>query len=102
MSSVKQNLAETLETHLAGKTTNKKQNSNTLNPQHAHTFSMPRYTEKPGGLLHHQMLAPNLHGRSRPTGEQISGIQYPHSHTWDKPAKSPRQSDLHLGGKKKT
>jgi hypothetical protein len=25
--------------------------------------------EKPGGLLHHQMLVPNLLGRSRPPGE---------------------------------
>jgi hypothetical protein len=75
-----------LETQLAGKITKKKQNSNTPNPQPAHSFSMPHYKEKPGGLLHCQTLAPNLLGKCRPTGEQISGMWYPHSHPWDKPA----------------
>jgi hypothetical protein len=78
--------AEMLKTHLAEKTTKKKKNSDTLSPQPAHSLFPPRYTEKPGGLPHHQMLASNLPGRHRPTGEQISGMQYPHSHPWDKPA----------------
>jgi hypothetical protein len=52
-----------LETHLGGKTTTKKKkNSDTLNPQSAHSFSMPHYTEKPGGLLRCQAPAPNLPG----------------------------------------
>jgi hypothetical protein len=50
----------------------KKQNSETLNPQPIKSFSMPHYTEKTGGLLHHQMPAHNLLGRCRPTVEQIS------------------------------
>jgi hypothetical protein len=52
--------------------------------EEAHSFPMPGYMEKPGGLLHYQVLAPNLLGRCRPTGEQISGMRYPHSHSWDK------------------
>jgi hypothetical protein len=66
------------------KITKKKQNSNTLNPQHIQSFSTPHYTEKTGGLPRHQMLAPNLLGRYRPTGEQISSTWYSHSHPWDK------------------
>jgi hypothetical protein len=66
------------------KNTKKKQNSETPNPQSVQSFSMPCYTEKPGGLPCHQMLAPNQLGRCRPTGEQISGMQYSHSHSWDK------------------
>jgi hypothetical protein len=46
------------------KTTKKKQNSD---PQPIQSFSMPRYTEKTGRLLHSQMLAPNLLGTQRPT-----------------------------------
>jgi hypothetical protein len=37
---------------------------------------MPRYTEKPGGLPCHQVPSPNLHGRCRPTGEQIHNTLY--------------------------
>jgi hypothetical protein len=72
-----------LEPHLAGKTTKKKKNSDTPNPQPAQSFSMPHYTEKSGGLLCHQMPAPNLPGRCKPTGEQIRGMWYPHNHPWD-------------------
>jgi hypothetical protein len=42
---------------------------------------MPHYNKKPGGLPHHQMLAPNLLGRHRPTGEQISSTWYSYSHS---------------------
>jgi hypothetical protein len=75
-----------LEPHLAEKNTKKKQNSNTLNPQPIQNFSMPHYTEKTGGLPYHQMPAPNLLGKHRPTGEQISSTWYSHSHFCDKPA----------------
>jgi hypothetical protein len=37
----------------------KKQNSETLNPQPVKSFSMLRYTEKTGGLQHHQTPFPN-------------------------------------------
>jgi hypothetical protein len=37
----------------------------------------------------------NLHGRHRPTDEQISGMWYSHSHPWDKPADPPGQTDPH-------
>jgi hypothetical protein len=50
------------------KTQRKKQNSETLNPQAIQSFSTPCYTEKAGGLQHHQMLAPKLHRRCRQTG----------------------------------
>jgi hypothetical protein len=63
------------------KTTKKKQNSDTPNPQPTQSFSMPHYNKKPGGLPHHQMLAPNLLGRHRPTGEQISSTWYSYSHS---------------------
>jgi hypothetical protein len=78
-------LAEMLEPHLAEKTTKKKQNYDIPNLQPIQSFSMAHYTEK-GGLLHHQMPAPNLLGKHRPTGEQISGMLYSHSYPWDKPA----------------
>jgi hypothetical protein len=64
-----------LEPHLAKKAQKnkkKKQNSKTLNPQPVKSFSTSCYTEKTGGLQHRQMPAPNLLGRPRPTGEQIS------------------------------
>jgi hypothetical protein len=51
------------------KTTKKKQNSETLNPQPVQSFFMPHYTEKIGGLPHHQTLTPNLLGSCRPTCE---------------------------------
>jgi hypothetical protein len=57
----------------------------TLNSQPVQSFSTPHYTEKTGGLPHHQTPAPNLLGRCRPTGEQISGTQYSHSYPWNKP-----------------
>jgi hypothetical protein len=68
------------------KTTKNKQNSDTLSPQPTQSFSTPRYTEKPGGLPCHQMPTPNLLGRRRLTGEQISGTWYSYSHLWNKPA----------------
>jgi hypothetical protein len=40
--------------------------------QPAQSFPTPCYPEKPAGLPHCQMPAPNLLGRHRPTGEQIS------------------------------
>jgi hypothetical protein len=40
-----------LEPHLAGK----KHQGDTLNPQPIQSVSTPYYTEKTGGLLHHQM-----------------------------------------------
>jgi hypothetical protein len=88
MSSVNQKSCVTLEPHLSEKkiNTKKKQSSNTLNPQTIQTFCMPHYTEKTGGLSHHQTPAPNLLGRHRPTGEQISSMWYSHSYPWDKPA----------------
>jgi hypothetical protein len=58
-----------LEPHLAKKTTKNKKNSNTPNAQPIQILSMPRYNKKTGGLPHHQMPAPNLLGRHRPTGE---------------------------------
>jgi hypothetical protein len=75
-----------LETHLARKTIKKKQTHKPPNPQATQSFSMPHYMEKKGGLLCHKTSAPNLLGRRRPTGEQISGMCYTHSHPWDKPA----------------
>jgi hypothetical protein len=66
-----------LETHLAGKTTKKRQHFETPDPQASHSFSMSHYTEKQGGLPHCQTLAPNLLERCRPTGEQISSLWYP-------------------------
>jgi hypothetical protein len=50
---------------------------------------MPHYTEITGGLLCCQMQSPNLLGKHRPTGEQISGMQNSHSYPWDKPAYTP-------------
>jgi hypothetical protein len=35
----------------------------TLNSELVESFFMPHYTEKTGGLPHHQTLAPNLLGR---------------------------------------
>jgi hypothetical protein len=52
------------------------QNSETQIPQLVQSFSMPHYIEKTGGLPCSQMPAPNLLGRCRPTGEQISGMWY--------------------------
>jgi hypothetical protein len=75
------------------KTTKKKQISETSHPQPAQSFSTPHYTENPGELPCHQTLAPNLLGKPRPTGEQISGMWYSHSHPWNKPAEPPRQTD---------
>jgi hypothetical protein len=68
------------------KTTKKKQNFDTLNSQPIQSFSMPHCTKKTGGLPCCQMQAPNLPGRNRPTGEQISSMWCSHSHPWDKPA----------------
>jgi hypothetical protein len=62
-----------LEPHLAEKTTKKKQNFDTLNPQPVQSFSTSSDTKKTGGLPHFQMLAPNLLRRPRPTGDQING-----------------------------
>jgi hypothetical protein len=70
VSSIKQKFTEMLETHLAGKNTKKKENSDTSKPQPSHGLSMPHYAEKQGGLLCYQMPAPNLLGRCRPTDEQ--------------------------------
>jgi hypothetical protein len=52
----------------------KKQNSETLNPQPIKSFSTPHYTEKTGGLQHHQTLAPNLPRRCRQTGLEAKGV----------------------------
>jgi hypothetical protein len=65
-------------------TTKNKQNSDTPSPQPAQNLSMPLYTEKSGGLLHHSTPVSNLLGRRRPTGEQINVMQYSHSHPWEK------------------
>jgi hypothetical protein len=89
-----------LEPHLAEKTTKNKQNSDTPNSQPAQSFSIPRYTEKPGGLLHCQKLTPNLLERHRPTGEQISNTRYSYSHPWNKPEESLGQTDLRPTKKK--
>jgi hypothetical protein len=48
------------------------------------------------------MLAPNLLGRCRPTGEQINSTWYFHSHSWDKPAKPPGQTDPRPAKRKKS
>jgi hypothetical protein len=69
-----------LELHLAGKTTKKKQNSNTPNPQPGPNFCTPRYTEKPGRLLCHQTLAPNLPRRCKPTGETTTELMLKYQH----------------------
>jgi hypothetical protein len=63
-----------LKTHLGGKTTKKRQNSDT---QPAYSFPTPKDTEKPAGLLLCQAPAPDLLGRCRPSGEQKSSTQYP-------------------------
>jgi hypothetical protein len=48
---LKKNFAQMLEPHLAEKKPPRRnQNSNTLNLQPVQSFSMPRYTEKTGGL----------------------------------------------------
>jgi hypothetical protein len=49
-----------LEPYLVEKSTKKSQNFGTLNPQPIQNFSMPPYTEKTGGMMCHQTLAPNL------------------------------------------
>jgi hypothetical protein len=68
-----------LETHLAGRTTKKSQNSN--------TSELPACTQLPHAMIYRGTRRPSaLLGRYRPTGEQISGMQYSHSHPWDKPA----------------
>jgi hypothetical protein len=54
------------------KNTQKNQNFDNLNSQPVQSFSVPHYTEKTGGLLHCQMLTPNLLGKCKPTDEQIS------------------------------
>jgi hypothetical protein len=54
---------------------------------------MPHYTEKTGGLLCHQTLAPNLLERCIPTGEQVNGVQYSHSYPWDKPTEPAGETD---------
>jgi hypothetical protein len=90
-----------LEPHLAEKSHQEEQNSNTPNPQPIQSFSMPHYTEKTGGLLHCQTPAPNLLGRCRPTGEQISSMWYSHSYPWDKSTQLPGQNDTHSAKKKK-
>jgi hypothetical protein len=82
-----------LEPHLAEKTTKKNKKSDTLNSQPIQSFSMPHYAEKTGGLPCQQMLAPNLLGRCRPTGEQRNGMRYSYSYPWDKPAYPPVQTD---------
>jgi hypothetical protein len=60
----------------AGAILGKKKNEETKlqnpEPQPLKGFSMQCYTEETGGLQHYQMPAPNLVGRCRPTGEQIS------------------------------
>jgi hypothetical protein len=57
------------------------------------SFSMPHYTEKQGGILCRQTPTPNLLGRCKPIGEQISSMRYSYSHPWDKPAEHPGQTD---------
>jgi hypothetical protein len=59
------------------KNTKKNKNSTILNLQPIQSFSTPHYTEKIGGLWLHKMPAPNLLGRCRPTGEQISNMHIP-------------------------
>jgi hypothetical protein len=54
------------------KSTKRNQGFDTLNPQPVQSFSMPCYMEKTGGLLCHQMPAPNLLGR-HPADKQVSG-----------------------------
>jgi hypothetical protein len=56
------------------KTKKKKQNSETLNPQPIKSVSMPHYTEKTGGLQHHQTQAPNQPRRHRQTGLDAKGV----------------------------
>jgi hypothetical protein len=68
-----------LEPHLEEKNHQEEAKLDILNPQHTQSFSTPHYTEKPGGLLCHQMLVPNLAGRCRPTCEKISSTRYSHS-----------------------
>jgi hypothetical protein len=75
------------------KNTKKKQNSNTLNPQPIQNYSTPHQTEKTVGFPRHQMPAPNLLGRCRSTGEQISSTRYSHSYPWNKPAQPSGQTD---------
>jgi hypothetical protein len=69
-----------LEPHLAEKNTKRKQNSDTLKPHHAQRFYTQCYTEKTGEPPCCQLLAANLLGRCRPTGEQTSSMQYSHSY----------------------
>jgi hypothetical protein len=59
---------------LAEKKKKKKQNTKTLNPQPVQSFTMPHYSEKIGGLLHHHMPAPNLLRRCRQTGLDAEGV----------------------------
>jgi hypothetical protein len=53
--------------HILGKKKNQKEETKLWNPepQSVKSFSMPRYTEKTGGLQHHQMVAPNHPRRCR-------------------------------------
>jgi hypothetical protein len=76
------------------KNTKKNQNFDTLNHQPIQSFSMPRYTEKTGGLLHHQMPAPNL--LQKHLADQKVSIKchavFPQP-PQDKPAYPPVQTD---------
>jgi hypothetical protein len=69
-----------LEPHLAGKTTKKRQNYDTPNPQTSQSFSMPHYSEKSGEIMCHQMPAPNLPGRCRPIGETTTELLLKYLH----------------------
>jgi hypothetical protein len=69
-----QNLAEKLEPHLTSIT---HQGESKL--WHIENISMPHYTEKTGGLCHHQTLAPNLFGihSADQTGEHQASSSIP-------------------------
>jgi hypothetical protein len=75
-----------LEPHMAEKKHQEESKLHTLNPQPIQSFSTPHYSEKTERLPCHQMPAPNMLERRRPTGEQIIIAQYSQSHPWEKPA----------------
>jgi hypothetical protein len=63
-----------LEPHLAEKKTKKETKLRNSEPPACTKFSMPRYTEKTGGLLHCQTPTPNLLRRCRQTGPDAEGV----------------------------
>jgi hypothetical protein len=88
------NLAEMLQPHLTEIKHQEKSNLWHLEPPSPLKTSQHHITmrEQEGCCLR-QTPTPNLLGRCKPIGEQISSMRYSYSHPWDKPAEHPGQTD---------